>query len=184
MKLVLIIIVIGAVISGIGALAKGMKLDHTLVTYNGRVCSYWEARLWPDEYIHGWVIKSAKLSPRIDVRTGTNNGATPIQAASIIDYLLETYPVTSDGATIKNSNERTYDQENRQSTIIWRFSKAPTKGVTQKTMQRMIDDLLATFDYIYADKWPLEPQKHIDTHEQRAKQFVLNDMACKGLRGR
>ncbi len=184
MKLVLFIVVVGVIaliIFGICALVKGMKLNHMLVTYNGRVCNYWEARLWPDEYIHGWVVKTAKFSPRIDIRTGVNSGATPIQAAELIDYLLETYPVTSSGATIRNSNERTYDQENRQTTIIWRFSKAPANGVTKATMQKMVDDLLATFDYIYVGKWPLEPQKHIDTHEQKAKQYIYDDLVRKGL---
>lgn len=181
MKLVLIIVILILAIIGVSTLYKGMKLDHTLVTYNGRVCSYWEARLWPDEYIHGWVVKSAKLSPRIDIRTGMNSGVTPIQGAELIDYLLETYPVTSHGASLE-SIDRSYDQENRQSTIIFRFSKAPSKkGITQTALQKIIDELLANYEYIYADKWPLDPQKCIDVNEERAKRFVLNDMARKGI---
>lgn len=182
MKLVLFIVIVGAIISGIVTLIKNMNPHKTLVTYNGRVCDYMEPRLWPDEYIHGWVITTAKLSPRIDVRTGIDSGITPIQAAHLIDHLFETYPITSNGATLKNSNERRYDQENRQSKIIWRFTKAPARGVTRATMDKMISDLLATLNYVDVGRWPLEPQKHIDTHEQRAKQIVLNDMTCRGLR--
>ena len=109
-----------------------------------------------------------------------NNGVTPIQGAELIDYLLETYPVTSHGASLESIG-RSYDQENRQSTIIFRFSKAPSKGITQTALQKMIDELLANYEYIYVDKWPLDPQKCIDVNEERAKRFVLNDMARQGL---
>lgn len=184
MKLVIFLIIVALIalaIYGIKALARGLKLNHTLVTYNGRTCSYWEARLWPDEYIHGWVFKTAKLSPRIDLRTGTDQGVTPPQAAAVLDWIFENYPVTSNGATLTNGGERTYDKENRQRTIIWRFSKAPSKGITAQTQQKMIDDILAEYDYILVDKWPLKAERFIDEHQERAKQIILGDLYKRGF---
>ena len=184
MKLVFIVItalIVVLVVIAFKKLIKGIRVEDTLVTYNGRVCNYWELKLWPDEYIHGWVFKTAKLSPRIDVRTGTNQEVTPPQAAALIDYLLETYPVKSNGATLTNSGERKHDKENRQTTIIWRFSKAPARGVTQATMTKMINDLLREFDYMLPDKWPLEPGKFIDENQRKAKEYVHKDMIRRGI---
>jgi hypothetical protein len=184
MKLVIFIIaaiVIIIIINAIRKFFEGIKLNHALVTYNGRTCSYWEARLWPDEYIHGWVYKYAQFSHRIDIRTGIRNEVTPPQAAAIIDWILEEYPVTSDGATIVNNNESTYDSENRQSTMIWRFSKSPHRGITQKTRDKMISDLLRTFEYIHVAKWPLTEEVFIDDNEENAKKIVKSDLIRKGL---
>lgn len=184
MKLVLflgIVAIVILIIVGLKKLIKGIRIENTLVTYNGRTCDYWELKLWPDEYIHGWVVKTAKLSSRIDVRTGTNRGITPPQAAALIDYLLETYPVKRYGALLKNRNERKFDKENRQTTIIWRFSKAPLRGISQSAMNDMIDELLSEFDYMLPDKWPLEPDKYIDENQRLAKEYVYKDMIRKGI---
>ena len=180
LKLVLIVALIALAIAGIKKLIDGVKIEDMLVTYNGRTCSYWEARLWPDEYIRGWVFKTAKLSPRIDVRTSFNQEVTPPQAAAVIDWILENYPVTANGATLSSSS-KTLDSNNHQNTIIWRFDKAPARGITAQTQKKLIDQLLSEYSYVLVDKWPLKPEKFIDDNQEKAKQFVLSDLARKGF---
>ena len=184
MKLVIFLIIVGIAILayfGIRSLARGLKLNHTLITYNGRTCSYWEARLWPDEYIHGWVFKTAKLSSRIDLRTGTDQGVTPPQAAAILDWIFENYPVSSNGATLENNAEMTSDKENRQKTIIWRFNGIPSRGITAQTQQKLINDILAEYDYVLVDKWPLKAEKFIDNNQEKAKRIILDDLLKRGF---
>ena len=185
MKLVLIFILIAGIITlvvfGIKKLASGLKVNHTLITYNGRTCSYWEAKLWPDEYIHGWMYRAAKLSSRVDLRTGTDQGVTPPQAAAIIDWIFENYPVTSNGASLSGIGSRSEDRENRQKTITWRFSSAPSRGITAQAQQRLIDDILSEYKYINVDKWPLKAEKFIDDNQERAKRIILEDLNKRGF---
>lgn len=180
MKLVIFFIAGVLVFFGFKALVKGLRLSHTLITYNGRTCSYWEAKLWPDEYIRGWVFKTAILSPRIDLRTGTKQEVTPPQAAAVLDWIFETYPVTSNGAVI-DKLELVNDAENRQKTLIWRFNKAPSRGISEKAQEKMVDDILSQFTYIHVDKWPLKAERFIDDNQEHSKKVVLDDLTRRGF---
>lgn len=180
LKLVLIVALIVLAIIGIKKIIDGIKVSSTLITYNGRTCDYWEYKLWPDEYIRGWVYKTAKLKARIDLRTGYDQEITPPQAAALIDWIFENYPVTTNGASLSSSS-KTLDSNNHQNTIIWHFDKAPSGGITAQTQRKLIDGILSECNYVLVDKWPLKPEKFIDDHQEQAKQIVLTDLGRKGF---